>query len=61
MKVLRRYGVADPLLCIFLRAVLLYEYEIGQAGHYSEPIPDHTVYTALCDAFGYSGLRLEDG
>lgn len=43
-----------------MRSILFYEYEITEALDFNQPISDHTVYTALCDAFQYNTLKLEE-
>lgn len=45
---------------MFIRCVLSSEYEIMEALDYNKHVSDHTVYTALCDAFLYSSLHIED-
>lgn len=54
----QKYPVCEVLVCVFARCILYHEYGITEALDFSTMIPDHMVYTALCDVFQYFSLKI---
>jgi hypothetical protein len=59
-RAFQQYSICEIIVSIFVRSLLYFEYEIAEALDYNQSISDHTVYSALCDAFQYNSLKMEE-